>query len=175
MTEGKRREDGVWEGGGTEWLHTEMAHPNICGSLSAAGRLSQSSTNHSLTANSFFSISVLYKSHSCRQRWRDGVRQTSGSRRSLFYFNLCYNFGNEAFNVCKNKALISSLLLFPCPPCCSVYRQLYMCWFQNKPIREEQRRSGNQSSERSCMSSLNLVAANKCCSESGRVMKSLRQ
>lgn len=47
-----------------------------------------------------------------------------------------------------------------------------MYLFQNNPIRGKQRRRSLLGS--CCKSSLNLVAANKCCSEWGRVMKYLR-
>lgn len=50
-----------------------------------------------------------------------------------------------------------------------------VCKQQNNPIRGKQRRRRNQSSESYSMPSLNPVAADKCFSESGRVMKSLRQ
>lgn len=58
---------------------------------------------------------------------------------------------------------------------CSACRELIVCMylFQNNPIRGKQRRRNLPGS--CCLSSLNLVPANKCCSEWGRVMKYLRQ
>lgn len=144
--------------------------------------MTQRGTNHSVTGNSFFSISAtpcctkprLYYSSCCQEDGKmvENVGQmgSTGGRVVLFMATRSVTSKTRPSIYVKKRSLKSKTRFSPraprCPLCCSIYRHL--CLFQNNPIRGKQRRRRDQSSEPRCTTSLNLVAANKCCSESGR-------
>ena len=151
-----------------ERLHTEMAHPNICGSLSAA--VTQSSTNHSLTGNSFFSISAtlwLYYHSCCHGAEVKRAAPVSCSEK-LLIVNL--GFRNQAVDACEDaplkiKPLVSScysLILWPAASIGSC------ACFRTSQLEGNRGRRRNHSLP---LCSFVKSAANKCFSESGPVVK----
>ena len=137
--------------------------------------VTQSSTNHSLTGNSFFSTSatsVLYKNPPCYPGTPSDGGETAEKRaapvvaRPSRGSSRCYDV--RTFDVCKNlltkvSALKTKRLIFSLysPVLCtavSIGNCAHTC-FRTTQLEEKQRRLRYQSSESRCTASLNPVCS----------------